>query len=193
MAEAILKACCRCKALLALGRFSKNRSRPDGLAIECKSCVLERVSAYQQREGFKEHKQAYDRARVARLKEKLSEQARVRYEKVRAERIAKAKAWVQANPEKRQAISQNYKHRRRGQEAQGITSRELRLWKEAQPKVCHWCGCQCERNFVVDHYVPLAKGGTHTVGNLVIACRPCNARKAARDPGDFARSIGRLL
>ena len=40
--------------------------------------------------------------------------------------------------------------------------------------------------FTVDHIIPLAHGGTHTLDNLALACFHCNRRKAdrvvARDP-----------
>lgn len=69
--------------------------------------------------------------------------------------------------------------------------RDLRDWKAAQAKTCHWCGVDCPHGYVVDHVQPLAKGGKHEADNLVISCRPCNARKAARDPEEFARTVGR--
>jgi 5-methylcytosine-specific restriction endonuclease McrA len=97
----------------------------------------------------------------------------------------KAKEWVAKNPEKRRSISQNYKHRRRAQEAAGMTYSELHAWKKDARKVCYWCGKKCEKGYVVDHYEPLSKGGKHDASNLVIACRKCNARKSAKDPEQF--------
>ena len=37
----------------------------------------------------------------------------------------------------------------------------------------------------LDHVHPLAHGGAHTPGNLVVACRPCNLLKADQLPQDF--------
>jgi 5-methylcytosine-specific restriction endonuclease McrA len=51
---------------------------------------------------------------------------------------------------------------------------------------CHWCGCQTEKDGrQVDHRIPIAKGGEHTAGNLVIACTPCNLQKGALLPDEF--------
>jgi 5-methylcytosine-specific restriction endonuclease McrA len=94
-------------------------------------------------------------------------------------------AWKAKNPERRKAISQNYKHRRRAHEEGGISSADLHAWKKAAKKVCYWCGKKCARNFTVDHYEPLARGGKHEASNLVIACRPCNIKKNAKDPEQF--------
>jgi 5-methylcytosine-specific restriction endonuclease McrA len=45
----------------------------------------------------------------------------------------------------------------------------------------------------MDHIVPLAAGGTNFRGNLQAVCRSCNSRKHAKDPIEFARSLGNLL
>ena len=34
--------------------------------------------------------------------------------------------------------------------------------------------------FEVEHVIPVARGGTDELGNLALACRSCNLRKAAR-------------
>lgn len=106
---------------------------------------------------------------------------------------ARARAWVKANPEKRAAVTRAYSARRRSQTDGGVSTRDLHEWTEAKPKVCYWCGSRCKSNYHVDHYVPLSRGGKHEIENLVIACAPCNLKKNAKDPFDFAREVGRLL
>jgi hypothetical protein len=34
----------------------------------------------------------------------------------------------------------------------------------------------------VDHFIPLAAGGRHSLANAAVSCRPCNSSKAAKDP-----------
>jgi hypothetical protein len=50
---------------------------------------------------------------------------------------------------------------------------------------CAYCGAQ--EKLSMDHIVPLNKQslGQHCIGNLVPACRACNAKKAAKDFRDF--------
>lgn len=61
-------------------------------------------------------------------------------------------------------------------------------------KVCYWCHKPLKDLKVhIDHYIPLAKGGKHTLSNLVVSCQSCNNKKHAKDPIEFANSIGRLL
>lgn len=107
--------------------------------------------------------------------------------------LARARAWRKANPEKRAAIVRNYRDRRRQQTEGGVSTADLAEWTAKQKKNCYWCGTRCANGFHIDHYVPLSKGGKHELGNLVIACAPCNLRKNAKDPLAFAQEVGRLL
>lgn len=51
---------------------------------------------------------------------------------------------------------------------------------------CHWCGTKIKgRQVHFDHIVPLAKGGTHSIGNLCASCPECNHTKSARLIADW--------
>lgn len=194
MAEAPTKVCRCCQQELPCSEFFARAANKDGLYSYCRKCNVIKVRETQaRRPDWKEHKREYDRARVARLKDKIAEQGRERYQRNKEKVLAYTREWSARNPERRKAISQNYKHRRRAQERAGISTRELADWKQAQAKVCYWCGVKCARSYHVDHYVPLAKGGKHEASNLVIACPSCNKTKQAKDPLLFARSVGRLF
>lgn len=104
---------------------------------------------------------------------------------------AARRGWKTANPDKVRAIHRNTSHKRyRQKKAGGLGAADLLAWEAAQPKACHWCGCCCAQEFHVDHVAPLAKGGVHELSNLCIACPTCNLRKGAKDPIEFARSVG---
>jgi 5-methylcytosine-specific restriction endonuclease McrA len=107
--------------------------------------------------------------------------------------IQRAREWRKANPEKRKLIVHSYDARRRKQKQGGCTTAALVAWVNAQKKVCYWCGVKCGESFHIDHYVPLSKGGEHALENLVISCAPCNLRKNAKDPYQFAAQVGRLF
>lgn len=60
-----------------------------------------------------------------------------------------------------------------------------------QPKTparakCVYCG---EPATQVDHIVPVSKGGTDDVSNLVPACRSCNSSKGNRDVDEWRSTI----
>jgi hypothetical protein len=53
---------------------------------------------------------------------------------------------------------------------------------------CVYCtAALSEDNFVVDHLVPVAKGGTNRKHNLVVACEVCNRRRSDSEPIHFLR------
>jgi 5-methylcytosine-specific restriction endonuclease McrA len=50
---------------------------------------------------------------------------------------------------------------------------------------CFYCKDALEADFHVDHKVPIAKGGTHSLENMVLACMPCNQEKHAKDIEEY--------
>ena len=42
---------------------------------------------------------------------------------------------------------------------------------------CNQCGMILDYSYEVDHIIPLFKGGTNDVNNLVALCRNCHGRK----------------
>ena len=45
---------------------------------------------------------------------------------------------------------------------------------------CHLCGKTCEPHEIhIDHVIPLARGGQHTLDNVKVACAHCNMSKGA--------------
>jgi 5-methylcytosine-specific restriction endonuclease McrA len=52
--------------------------------------------------------------------------------------------------------------------------------------ICHYCeGRFAPTDLTMDHVVPLARGGQSTKGNLVPACKDCNAKKRLATPVDM--------
>lgn len=46
---------------------------------------------------------------------------------------------------------------------------------------CQYCG---KKGDTIDHVVPRSKGGRHEWTNVVVACRPCNAKKSDKLLGE---------
>ncbi len=52
--------------------------------------------------------------------------------------------------------------------------------------VCHYCGRRVgARALTADHVVPLIRGGRSVRGNMVPACKECNARKQSLLPWEW--------
>lgn len=51
---------------------------------------------------------------------------------------------------------------------------------------CVYCATRLDQHTAtLDHVVPLARGGAHDPGNLVVACAPCNRLKGDLQPYEF--------
>jgi len=121
----------------------------------------------------------------------LWQEYHAKYYTANAERMrTKTKVWRIANPERsRQGVERwradnqnrvNELSRRRTATKRGngiyITTRKeiSRLYASA----CIYC--QSRQNITLDHVVPIARGGRHSIGNLVSACKSCNSSKRDR-------------
>ena len=74
----------------------------------------------------------------------------------------------------RNSCSRNCRDRRRG--AIGVITNKQ--WQDKIKKYnyrCVYCGVVCQPT--MDHVIPLIKGGTNTIDNVVPVCAECNCRK----------------
>ena len=92
---------------------------------------------------------------------------------------ANTRRHYQKNPEKLKA-----------RVAKSNSYRNIKCWKgstqlatllEKQKGKCGYCGKQMSSP-TVDHKIPVSRGGTDALENLIAACKPCNSRK--RDKTD---------
>lgn len=49
--------------------------------------------------------------------------------------------------------------------------------------------CEGSKNLQVDHLIPLALGGRHSIGNLQVLCQSCNRAKYNKLPIEFKASL----
>ncbi len=55
---------------------------------------------------------------------------------------------------------------------------------------CEWCGAALlDSDFELDHAFSLRQRGSNNGDNLVVACPPCNRRKAEKHPARFAAEM----
>lgn len=178
------------------GHISERRAS-NGLCLECSKTPC-----------FKERKKRNAKSYYERNRFDISEKSKIYYKENRDVVLDRVKRYREKNPEKikelrkkiyardpaaAKAAAKNDKHNRRAAKAGGVSNKELRIWQDKQQKVCYWCGEKCDKEYHIDHYEPLSKGGEHELDNLVIACPRCNLQKSAKDPLDFAKEVGRLF
>lgn len=60
--------------------------------------------------------------------------------------------------------------------------------------VCHWCCARlAEGQVVIDHWMPVARGGGNDPENLVVSCARCNSLKSDLPPDEAEIKINDLL
>lgn len=53
---------------------------------------------------------------------------------------------------------------------------------------CGYCGAWGTA-LTMDHRVPISRGGTHTIENIIPSCRACNSRKGTKTEEEFRRLL----
>lgn len=158
------KACCRCKQIKNIVAFHKDKKNPDGLSYECKLCKRSRIN------------------KAAALKREENNARAALYRKHNKEAIAQRKSERQRlNPEYYVGDFHNRRFRRVGQPVYKVTANDI---KHVLAKPCFYCGAS-ETKRTLDHLIPITRGGHHSVGNLVAACRSCNASKNTKFVMEF--------
>jgi len=153
---------------------------------------------------FKARRSAYNAATRDPVRNR--ENAKAWAEANRDRKRANNAAWRADNAELLRQIRANwktrnkeririYKQTRRARAASsvGVLSIDIaaRLGKSQRGQCAN-----CRKKFGeyhIDHIVPLALGGANEDSNVQLLCPPCNWRKNAMHPIDFAQQEGRLL
>jgi 5-methylcytosine-specific restriction endonuclease McrA len=89
--------------------------------------------------------------------------------------------WKKAHPEKCLAQWARKRARKRNAPINDFTAEQ---WSSLCKAVGYRCA-YCQHKFAFkqltqDHITPLARGGSHTLSNIIPACLPCNSRKQDR-------------
>lgn len=102
---------------------------------------------------------------------------------------AASDAWFKENPDR---LRQNVELRRlRSLNAEicEVTEKDWRRLCARFRECCAYCG---EQTILTrDHVIPLSRGGRHSIGNLLPACRRCNTSKLARFLMEWRQHPGR--
>lgn len=109
-------------------------------------------------------------------------------EKVKADKAQ----WMRIHPEVRVSIEAARRARKVGAGGR-FTRQEIDELHAKQKGKCAICCVSLLGKFHRDHIVPIALGGTSDIGNIQLLCQPCNSRKGAKHPIDYAKQIGMLL
>lgn len=183
----------------------------------CYQCTREYKKAQRDKNIELVRKQKRDSYR--RNADKINQKAKEKYPEVKAERLSYLKDYYQKNKEVLKEKSKEYfrnnkekvykykkiwiktdlgKNTTRAlkinrRKAGKITAHQVKELKLNFCNKCYWCDCDVSSAYHIDHYVPIASGGTSDFNNLVLSCPSCNISKNKKSPYEFAISKGKLL
>jgi len=134
------------------------------------------------------------RAASARYRERdrdhYRELQRKHYWKARDKRLAATRAWRRANPEKRAHVQAARRAREIGAPGSHTHAQWLALCA-AWDRGCAYCGAG-DVVLTRDHVVPLKRGGSNDISNILPACKPCNCKKGQLTADEFRARMMRL-
>ena len=86
--------------------------------------------------------------------------------------------WRDANPEKKREAEHRRRARLKGNGAYAVSDKDMRRLQQQQCAHAHLSPCNGPMH--VDHVIPVARGGSHGIGNLQRLCQRHNISKHAR-------------
>lgn len=127
-------------------------------------------------------------------REKVRDRRR-RHREANKDQIAIAQAaWCKANRPKLRVHERNRRDRKRGAEGKHTLADIETLYKRQKGRCANpSCVVSIRTGYHIDHVQPIVRGGSNWPQNLQLLCQPCNQSKHARDPIEWAQSLGRLL
>jgi 5-methylcytosine-specific restriction endonuclease McrA len=173
-----MKQCSKCQKIKSLDDFYNHQTNADRKSNSCKKCSLAHARARYQKnlESQRERsriKAAKERAQFPekvrkRNRENMNYHFSLNPEKFRA----RSAAWKKANPERVNDWNRSRLSRKKNNQTFFVSEKFLcRLYKSE----CAHCGSK--ENITQDHVIPIARGGSHSEGNLQPLCLSCNSSK----------------
>lgn len=153
---------------------------------------------------YQSHKENY----IKRAKKYQQQKALLRVpvvlptpEEIRNRKNIRSREWAKKNPERLKYLNKRWKsehkdiirirdnhkrHQRRAQKKCSSFESKLiiswmKIWKNKKTVSCYWCQSRQHPSLChLDHIIPLALGGTHSMNNLCISCVHCNQKKHSK-------------
>jgi 5-methylcytosine-specific restriction endonuclease McrA len=157
MAQEDTKRCTGCELSLPLDSFGFDRKYR---RAKCKKCMSRLHAEWL--------------ASRAGAREMVAAHSRAYYSRNSSAHRGRVVDWFERNP----GATDKFNHSRRARKVSAsfrVSARELQRIREMPCLACGQPGPS-----TIDHIIPLARGGTDSVGNLAPLCGPCNSSKGTK-------------
>lgn len=177
------KVCSKCKLIVPVGKFNKCKASSDGLRSECRDCCRADCARRYliNREARIKYAKEYNKEH-AEIKTKYGAEYNASHRDVTARNN---RNWELNNHERRLALNNEYRARKLNALVEPIPEDYWQQMLDFYGVKCMYPGCSATEGLTRDHIVPLSKGGTHSLDNLQILCRPHNSGKCNHHATDY--------
>lgn len=213
------KPCSKCKEIKPVIEFNKNSKSKTGLRSACKQCEKqyeienkEKIAA-RKAKYFQDNKadiQAKRATYYLENKESILEDRKAFYQNNREAILAQKIEYHESNKERLKIKSakyhidnphkaHEYRAKRRATVKDAIdgslTAATIAITLEVHLDVhsnrCPYCDHEYSptNKVTLDHIVPIAKGGKHSLYNIQWMCAPCNISKGVKDLDEWLKHI----
>lgn len=174
------KVCTKCNQIKPLVDFYNTKKTKSGKESFCIACRKKASQIY-----YENNKELVNRRTVEWQKNNYEKKKKINRDWRRKNPEAR-KRWVALNRDKTREYSREFSSKNpelaaknnalrraktEGSKRYLITKKEI---KKLYGQPCFYCGKESKH---LDHVIPLSRGGTHSIGNLVPACQFCNLSK----------------
>jgi 5-methylcytosine-specific restriction endonuclease McrA len=153
-----------------------------------KSRLLDKDKQYYQlhQERIREQQKQYSQAHKSEISQKNRQYFQAHRDLFRAHRNK------YYHTDRGRLVSRANLHKRRARKKStggSYTAQQLLDQKKRQRSRCYYCSAKLGRVFHADHIVPLSRGGSSDISNIVITCPTCNMQKGSKLPHEWGRRL----
>lgn len=208
------KQCSKCKRILPattdnFGWRGAYKGRKPRFESHCKQCKSQSDHVYmsahrEERKQYRQSRRELDKHYMVAYRQEHSEELKTydatykathREHSNRRHRAYLIRYYQTERGQIQRRVSTANRRARKRNATGKHTLKELRQQYDRQKGRCYYCHEKLDKDrssWVAEHIVPLSRGGSNSIDNIVVACRTCNLKKGSKMPHEW-NDGGRLL
>lgn len=181
------KTCADCKQIKTLANFHKSCGSLDGIGPYCKGCKSKQKKEYALKCETKVAQANYKPTDPKYCHHCETDKTRADFYDCRGLPDGLQAVCIDCSKNRENTSTNARARRERISNYAPIPESAIIGLLDYSKHKCFYCGIDVKRgiNLHMDHKVPIARGGPHTIENLAVSCDKCNLRKHAMTDTEF--------